>query len=72
MRQLVPSSDPKLYLCAAFMFIRVNDGILIGCIYRSDSSTHDNNEKLLDLLNEMTETKFSWLIMLMPIMGAFN
>jgi len=54
------------------MFIRVNDGILIGCIYRSDSSTHDNNEKLLDLLNEMTETKFSWLIMLMPIMGAFN
>ena len=45
-----------------------NDKLLIGCVYRSDSGTNDNNDKLLDLINKMTNTKHSHIL----IMGDFN
>ena len=63
-RQILPSID---YQESLWMEVQLTgkDKLLIGCIYRSDSGTQDNNDQSLDLLNEMTKTKHSqlWVIL---------
>jgi hypothetical protein len=44
------------------------DELLVGCIYRSNSGTDENNEYLLKLLNEVNKAKYSHVL----IMGDFN
>jgi hypothetical protein len=44
------------------------DELLVGCIYRSNSGTNENNECLLKLLNEVNDAKYSHVL----IMGDFN
>ena len=66
-RQISPDTD---YQESLWMEVQLtgNDKLLIGCIYRGDSGTHDNNDKLLDLLIEMTKAEHSHRL----IMGDFN
>jgi len=45
-----------------------DDKLLVGCIYRSDSGSNENNNKLHDLISEATNKKFSHLL----ITGDFN
>ena len=45
-----------------------NDTLLIGCLYRRPNSNNDNNIKLLHLINEATNLKFTKML----IMGDFN
>lgn len=42
--------------------------LLVGCVYRSPSSSEENNRKLYDLITEAGERKYSHLV----IMGDFN
>ena len=44
------------------------DELLVGCIYRSNSGTDENNDCLLKLLNEVNDAKYSHVL----IMGDFN
>ena len=44
------------------------DKLLVGCIYRSESGTKENNDRLLHLLNEIKTKKYSHIL----IMGDFN
>ena len=48
--------------------LQTNESILIGCIYRSPNSNDLNNSQLLELINEVSNSKFSKII----IMGDFN
>ena len=66
-RQILPCTE---YQESLWMEVQLTgkDKLLIGCIYRSDSGTQENNDQLLDLLNEMTKTKHSHRL----IMGDFN
>ena len=45
-----------------------SDKLLIGCIYRSDSGTQVNNNKLLDVLRHVQALNYSHYL----IMGDFN
>ena len=48
--------------------LKFNETLLIGCIYRSPNSNDNNNSKLIELINEVSNSKFSKLL----IMGDFN
>ena len=45
-----------------------NETCMVGCIYRSPNSTEENNQKLLELLTELNNTKTDILV----ITGDFN
>ena len=45
-----------------------HDKLLIGCIYRSESGSSDNNCKLNELLKEASKKEYSHIL----IMGDFN
>ena len=40
------------------------DELLVGCIYRSNSGTDENNECLLKLLNEVNDAKYSHVLIM--------
>ena len=44
------------------------DGLLLGCIYRSPSSSTSNNDNIIDLLNNVGEDKVSHKV----IIGDFS
>ena len=48
--------------------LRGTDKLLVGCIYRSPSSSKDNNKKLNDLVSKTRYLKYSHYL----IMGNFN
>ena len=48
--------------------LKGNDKLLIGCIYRSEGGTSENNRSLNNLLKEATQKRYTHLL----IMGDFN
>ena len=48
--------------------LKGNDKLLIGCIYRSEGGTSENNRSLNNLLKEATQKRYTHLL----IMGEFN
>ena len=48
--------------------LKGNDKLLIGCIYRSEGGTSENNRLLNNLLMEATQKRYTYLL----IMGDFN
>ena len=48
------------------------DELLVGCIYRSNSGTDENNECLLKLLNEVNDAKYSHVLTSEIIKSRFN
>ena len=55
----------SMWLCISLM---KGDSLLLGCIYRSPSSSASNNDNLIDLLNNVGEDKASHKV----ILGDFN
>ena len=54
------------------IFIQINlnrrDKLLVGCLYRSESGTEDNNSNLRKLIREATAMSYSHIL----LMGDFN
>ena len=54
------------------IFIQINlnrrDKLLVGCLYRSESGTKDNNSNLRKLIREATAMSYSYIL----LMGDFN
>ena len=65
-----PSIDELVFDCSAWSIIKLkgNKAMLVGVVYRSPSSTAENNEKLLSLLRAAANANCQYL----SICGDFN
>ena len=58
----------KLHQWLRLRLLKCGDKILVGCIYRSPSSSRDNFNHLVELLRKISSSRYSHLL----LMGDFN
>jgi len=65
-----PIMEKSNFDCSAWTQIKVNntDILLVGVVYRSPNSTHENNEQLIRIMETTKNIKYSQLV----IFGDFN